>query len=145
MNQGTHGRERGDKAAATVDPMVLASALDHIAKTAERSRSQTRRLRWIAMRANFALEGREYRDIDVDLPKDAGPETPEKLGRKLAHAARTRHEFREAVEALLEHQDALDNREYMGINGEDYEVLMRRRNAARDDLDALMAKVGSAA
>lgn len=63
---------RSDKAARTVDPMVLAQALDHIAATAAKSRSQTRRIRWIEQRAVFALEGREYRDIDVDLPKDAG-------------------------------------------------------------------------
>lgn len=43
----------------------------------------------------------------------------------------------EAFEALLDAQDALDNREYQGINAESYEVLMRRRNAARRDLDAL--------
>ncbi|MDQ0068306.1 hypothetical protein J2W34_000080 [Variovorax boronicumulans] len=45
-----------------------------------------------------------------------------------------------AVEDFLEAQDALDNREYQGINGEDYSVLMRRRNRARDDLDAAIAK-----
>lgn len=87
MSRATHIYERANNAANAVDPMVLASALDHIAKTAAKSRSQTRRIRWIELRATYALEGREYRDIDVDLPKDAGAKTPEKLGRKLAHEA----------------------------------------------------------
>lgn len=41
----------------------------------------------------------------------------------------------DAVRAYLEAQDALDNREYQGINGEDWGTLRRRRNLARDDLD----------
>jgi hypothetical protein len=46
---------------------------------------------------------------------------------------------RNALDEYLEAQDALDNREYMGINGEDYFVLLRRRNSARTDLDAALA------
>ena len=42
----------------------------------------------------------------------------------------------DAVEHYLEAQDALDNREYGGINAEPYEKLLRRRNASRNDLDA---------
>lgn len=45
---------------------------------------------------------------------------------------------REALDEFLQAQDALDNHEYQGINGEDYFVLMRRRNRARDELDAAM-------
>ncbi|BEP44094.1 hypothetical protein [Variovorax sp. V15] len=46
----------------------------------------------------------------------------------------------DAVEAFLEAQDALDNREHQGINGEDYFTLIGRRNAARHDLDAAIAE-----
>lgn len=49
----------------------------------------------------------------------------------------------DAVEHYLESQDALDNREYAGINAESYETLIRRRNASRKDLDAALAAQGS--
>lgn len=62
---------------------LLRGALDHIAKTARGSRSQTRRLRWIELRAETALRGEVYRDQDIDLPKNAGPNTPERLTQKL--------------------------------------------------------------
>lgn len=42
----------------------------------------------------------------------------------------------EAIEEYLQDQDALDNRELSGPNAEDYFVLVRRRNAARRELDA---------
>lgn len=44
-----------------------------------------------------------------------------------------------ATEDYLEAQDALDNREANGIYAEDYFVLMRRRNTARDYLDTAIA------
>ncbi len=81
---------RADKAAREVDPMILAQALDHIAKSAARSRTSTRRLRWIEQRAIFALEGREYRDIDLDLPKDSG-NTSEKNARRIAYLLSALH------------------------------------------------------
>lgn len=46
----------------------------------------------------------------------------------------------EEMEALLQAQDALDNRELQGPNAEDYFTLLRRRNAARHDLDAALGK-----
>jgi len=48
----------------------------------------------------------------------------------------------DATEDYLQAQDALDNRELNGINAEDYFVLMRRRNAARRDLDAVLVATG---
>lgn len=69
--------ERAGKAAREVSPLVLASALDHIAKSAAASRSQTRRIRWIESRALGALAGRD--DSDLDLPKSPGPETVERM------------------------------------------------------------------
>jgi hypothetical protein len=74
-----------NKAATEVDPYILASALDHIARSARKSRSQTRRIRWIGHRAELALKGQEYRDIDIDLPKSAGPDTQEKMRRRLSY------------------------------------------------------------
>ncbi len=46
----------------------------------------------------------------------------------------------DAVEQYLEAQDALDNRDYSGINAESYEKLVRQRNAARRDLEAARAQ-----
>ena len=64
----THEYPRAFEAASKVDPLILAKALDHIARTAARSRTSTRRLRWIERRALTALRGDEYRDIDFGLP-----------------------------------------------------------------------------
>lgn len=50
----------------------------------------------------------------------------------------------EALKDFLEAQDALDNLEYNGINAENYFVLLRRRNNARDDLDKALAAPASA-
>lgn len=87
MSHVQHAHPLAFKAATEVDPMILANALDHIAKTAARSRTSTRRLRWIEQRALFALRGDEYRDIDLELPKDAGPNTQANIKRSLlAHA-----------------------------------------------------------
>ncbi|MCD2164321.1 hypothetical protein [Comamonas koreensis] len=45
-----------------------------------------------------------------------------------------------AISDYLERQDDLDNMEHHGINVEPHDTLMRRRNHARDDLDAALAK-----
>lgn len=104
MSEVTHEFPRAYEAAMTVDPLILAQALDHIARSAAKSRSQTRRIRWIEQRALIALRGMEYRDIDLDLPKSAGPDTPEKLQRRMAYHIALRHEllaaYEEAIEAL---------------------------------------------
>lgn len=92
---------RASQAANNVDPMVLASALDHIARAAARSRSMTRRIRWIGLRAELALAGKEYRDTDVDLPKSARPGTPEKLQKRLAYEIAVHHGMRDRLEALM--------------------------------------------
>lgn len=44
-------------------------ALDHIMRTARASSTQTRRLRWIASRAEAALQGRPYIAAEHELPK----------------------------------------------------------------------------
>jgi hypothetical protein len=91
----THVHERADTAARTVDPILLAHALEHIAATAARSRSQTRRIRWIEQRALMALAGREFRDLDIELPKSPGPHTHERLQRRIAYLISALHRIRE--------------------------------------------------
>jgi len=85
---------RADKAAREVDPMLLAQALDHIAKSAAKSRTSTRRLRWIEQRAIFALEGREYRDTDLDLPKDSPGTSIERNARRIAYLLSALHRIK---------------------------------------------------
>jgi len=48
---------------------IQRDALDHIMRTARASSSQTRRLRWIASRAEAALDGRPYVASEHDQPK----------------------------------------------------------------------------
>lgn len=49
--------------------LVLYDALDHIMRTARASSTQTRRLRWIASRAEAALLGRPFIVSEHDQPK----------------------------------------------------------------------------
>ena len=105
MSHVEHAYPRAYKAACEVDPMVLAGALDHIAKTADKSRSQSRRIRWIKARAESALAGNDYADAGVDLPKSAGPTTPEKLQRRMAYHIAIKHELAEALRELLNGSD----------------------------------------
>lgn len=92
---------RADFAANNVDPMVMANALDHIARTASASRSQTRRLRWIQARAEIALSGSEYRDIDIDLPRKVTGETQERLQKRMAFHIAIKHQLLDAAKAAL--------------------------------------------
>lgn len=100
MSHVEHEYPRAYKAACEVDPMVLAGALDHIAKTAAKSRSMTRRIRWIQARAEGALSGDSSPDACLNLPKSAGPGTPEKLQKRLAYYIAMNHEFLEALKRL---------------------------------------------
>lgn len=65
----------GDMPVAIV-PAVnpLRVALEHIQKTAGQSRTQTRRLRWIAKRAELALAGRPYVASEHELPPNGDSE-----------------------------------------------------------------------
>lgn len=92
---------RADFAANNVDPMVMANALDHIARTAKASRSQTRRIRWIQLRAEMALSGDEYRDIDIDLPRRVTGETQEKLQKRMAFHIAIKHQLLHAAKAAM--------------------------------------------
>jgi hypothetical protein len=66
---------------------------------------------------------------------NSSPSAPDAIG--VAEAA-DGDAFREAIEGFLTAQDALANREYMGINAEPHDVLMRRVKEARRDLDAAL-------
>jgi hypothetical protein len=116
---------RADKAARSVDPMVMAQALDHIAKTAAKSRTQTRRLRWIEQRATFALEGREYRDIDVELPKDA-VDTAQRMKWQRDALKRVNRGLIEAADALLLHLERI------GMTREEQPLMDALRGAAEN-------------
>lgn len=119
MSNVTHTHERADRAAREVDPLMLAQALDHIARTARLSRSQTRRIRWIEQRALFALDGREYRDIDIDLPKVAGELSQERLRQDRAHL---RSERARLIDALRELWSAS-----CGVTGAEISARLRAR------------------
>jgi hypothetical protein len=80
---------------------LVCGALDHIARTARASRSQTRRIRWIEARATGALRGEPYQREDFDLPVNAGPNTPEKLNKKLAVQRQINKELMQAAEQAL--------------------------------------------
>lgn len=50
----------------------LRDALDHIARVARGSREQSRRIRWIALRADGALNGNDdWRTVDLPRSDDA--------------------------------------------------------------------------
>ena len=48
---------------------LLENALDHIAKTARNSRTNSKRIRWIEKRAEDAILGIPYNRDDFELPK----------------------------------------------------------------------------
>lgn len=86
--------------AAPINRDPLRSALDHIAKTARASRTQSRRCRWIQLRAEGALAGIPYNAGDFDLPKMA-PNSAEKLFHKNRHLRVELAKLKEAAQALL--------------------------------------------
>lgn len=80
---------------------MMRGALDHIARTARNSRTSTRRLRWIERRAVLAIGGTPYSDEAVELPKSGGPNTAERLQKRLALVIWQRSELLTALEELL--------------------------------------------
>ncbi|MBT2299227.1 hypothetical protein J7E70_02000 [Variovorax paradoxus] len=131
MSHITHEYPRAYEAATKVDPLILAQALDHIARTAARSRSQTRRLRWIEQRALIALRGEEFRDLNIDLPKSAGPDTHEKLQRRMAFHIAVKHQLLEALQALHANMLAQDlENDAERPTDDDFQLCMRNAAAA---------------
>lgn len=66
--------------------------------------------------------------------------TPSQLVEQRDQLVERVKELEEIAEDFMDAQADLDNREYMGIHAEPYEVLVRRRNLARDDLDTALSK-----
>lgn len=54
------------------DQCPLRDALSQIARTCSQSREQSRRIRWIKQRADWALKGKKYEADAFDLPRSAG-------------------------------------------------------------------------
>ncbi|MFW6344827.1 MAG: hypothetical protein ACOC0M_00630 [Halomonas sp.] len=75
-------------------------ALGHIRRTAENSRSQTRRLRFIAERARMALEGEIYQPGAIDLPKEQPTPTPQQWELRYRALKRERDTLAEAARVL---------------------------------------------
>lgn len=102
----------GDEDGNTLDTLVevvdlepgLRDALSHIEKTANQSRTMTRRLRWIAKRAELALAGRPYVASEHELPPNVDSEHFKLLRQK----ARLK-ERNEQLEALLTRCHNSDN------------------------------------
>lgn len=53
---------------SNADMAELRDALDHIWRVARASRTQTRRLRWIAERARCAIEAEDWKAVDLQHP-----------------------------------------------------------------------------
>lgn len=87
--------------ASAPEPRRLIDALDHIARSAAQSRSQTRRLRWIERRASMALCGEDYNEAAFDLPKSAGPDTHEKLLRRMNYHIAVKMQLLEAAQKAM--------------------------------------------
>lgn len=79
---------------------LMRSALQHIAKTAAASRTQSRRCRWIRQRAEAALEGKPYHAGDYESPKYA-ENSAEKLQFKNRHLRADIARVKAAAEELI--------------------------------------------
>ena len=100
MDNSDHIYPRADRASREVDSFVLASALDHIAKVAAKSHTQTRRIRWIQARAENALAGKEHCDLDIDLPRRTT--SPERLQKRLGYVFAHLYQYQELLQYLFE-------------------------------------------
>lgn len=89
---------------------------------------------WAAWQAALATQ-RQAEPVDGG---DYYSEEADDIEKSRARAAA--EEVMARLTTFLEAQDALDNRELMGPNAEDYFTLIKRRNAARKHLDAAMQK-----
>jgi len=82
--------------------VLMRNALDHIARTARKSRTSTRRLRWIEKRAELAAAGGPYSQEAFDLPRIVDPdsETALQARQRAAHAESERDELVQAAIAV---------------------------------------------
>jgi len=111
-------------------------ALDHIEKTARASRSQTRRLRWIAERARYALEGKSF-PTNLDLPPSVESEHF-RISRQLVALKTVRRLSDEEIEKAVKQvcnrlygeKDEIydeDDREFYGAIAKQFELAMRTK------------------
>lgn len=98
------------------ETLIFRNALEHIKKACQQSRSQTRRIRWIEQRADIALNGKEYNDKMVDLPRKSTPETMERLQKKYAYAMWKIHTMTNALELI---SDTDGDASYIALNALD--------------------------
>jgi hypothetical protein len=114
----------------------LRDALDHIEKTARASRSQTRRLRWIAERARYSLEYKKFPN-DLDLPPSIESEHF-RMSRQLVALKAVRRLSDEEVEKAVkqvcdrlygekEEEYDKDDREFYGALAKQFELAMRSK------------------
>lgn len=82
--------------------LMMRDALDHITKTAANSRTSTRRIRWIELRAHMAINGEVYSDASFSLPKDGGENTVKRLKLKLKHITRALNGTKSALLIFME-------------------------------------------
>jgi hypothetical protein len=120
----------------------LRDALDHIEKTARASRSQTRRLRWIAERAKYALEEKPF-PYDLDLPPSVESEHF-RMSRQLVALRTVRRLSNEEVEKAVkqvckslygekEEEYDEDDREFYGAIARQFELAMRTKTEETKD------------
>ena len=64
-------------------------ALDHIKRAAHASRTQTRRIRWIARRAEYGITGQPYSDTAFDLERIPSNESEQMRAKRRATALRS--------------------------------------------------------
>jgi len=84
----------------------LKDALDHIRRTADNSRTRTRRLAFISERASRALNGEKYETGDIDLPKQGTP-TPAQWELRYRHLRKDRDALAARYAALADEVRAL--------------------------------------
>ena len=84
-----------------VDPAILSDALAHIARVAGKSRTASRRTRWIQQRAEKALAGELFTPEALDVPRDPGPDTVVRL----KHKARTMRRLATTLTDVLQRLD----------------------------------------
>lgn len=83
-----------------VDPAILADALAHISRVAKGSESQTRRIRWIAVRAEDALAGKVFAHNGIRLPRTAGAEAVMNLRHRVKAYRELANKLTEALQRL---------------------------------------------
>lgn len=82
--------------------LLARDALDHIRRTASRSITQSRRNRWIHKRAEVALEGRPYNDLEFEMPKNFDTEFKKMVRRIMRLKAREKVLQEEIAKVIYE-------------------------------------------